>query len=104
LAALIEAYRAAKPGLERSPAPTTSNQLPTLDTPTEIPGFPLGPTRPRPEIPAYGSRNVGMDVSRRIKRRASGTAILDPIGPAELRKLESIREPAGDHRAGRRCQ
>jgi hypothetical protein len=42
---------------------------------------------------------VGMDISHRIKRRASGTAILDPIGPAELRKRQSVREPAGDQRA-----
>jgi hypothetical protein len=94
LAALIDAYRAAKPGLKRSPAPTKSKQLPALDRPTEIPGFPLGPSRPRPEIPAYGCRGVGIDFRRRIKRRASGTAIFDPIGPAELRKRESVRVPA----------
>jgi hypothetical protein len=104
LTALIDTYRAAKAGLERSPAPTKLKQLPALDRPTEIPGFPLGPNRPGPEIPSYGSRGVGTYVSHRIKRRASGMAILDPIGPGELRKRESVREPAGDHRAGRRCQ
>jgi len=101
LAALIDAYRAARPGLERSPAPTKLKQLPALDRPTEIPGFPLGPNRPGPEIPSYGSRGVGIYVSRGIKRRASGTVILDTIGPAELRKRESVREPAGYQRAGR---
>ena len=74
--------------LERSPAPTKAKQLPALDRSTEIPGFPLAPSWPGPEITAYGSRGVEMDVSHRIKRRASGTAIIDPIRPAELRKRE----------------
>jgi hypothetical protein len=97
LAALIDAYRVAKPGLKRSPAPIKLKQLPALDRPTEIPRFPLGPNRPGSEVPSYGSRGVGIYIGRRIKRRASGTANFDPIGPAELRKRESVREPAGDH-------
>ena len=91
LSETVDAYRAERVS-EPSPVPTKPEQgrPPPLTTLTEIPGYPLGPCRPEVETPTYGSREAAIDASRKMKRRANGTAILDPIGPPELRKRDTM--------------
>jgi hypothetical protein len=78
LTALIDAYRA-KAGLERSPAPTKLKQLPALDRPTEIPGFPLGRTgqgrRSRPTGPAVWASILAAGLSRERAERPFSTPL-----------------------------
>jgi hypothetical protein len=87
----VDAYRAERVS-EPSPVPTKPEHRrpPPLTTLTEIPGYPLGPCRPEVETPTYGSREAAIDASRKMKRRANGTAIFDPIGPPELRKRDTM--------------
>jgi hypothetical protein len=88
----VERYRRVYPN-EAATQPTPPKRqgpLAAITTPTPIPGYPLGPCRPEVETPTYGSREAAIDASRKMKRRANGTAILDPIGPPELRKRDTM--------------
>jgi hypothetical protein len=53
----IASYRAQKPVTEL-PQPAKALKVPrgaSLERPTEIPGFPLGSSRPGPHVPDYGN-------------------------------------------------
>jgi hypothetical protein len=87
LAAAVNAYRAERGGDEPAPTPTKPSdryRLPPLTTPTEIKGWSLGPSGQ--DIPEFSSRETAIGASRRMRRGADGSAILDTIGPPALRK------------------
>jgi hypothetical protein len=82
----VDAYRARKPGTA-PPQPAKAPKVPRgapLDRPTEIPGFPLGPSRPGQDIPDDG--NMMRVKAMRQQRGKNGTGILNPIGPPQLIK------------------
>ena len=69
------------------PNPDQAEVATGLDRPTAIPGFPLGPNRPGPEIPSYCSRGVRIDRHRIRAEMLFSTR----FGPAELRKSGRTR-------------
>jgi hypothetical protein len=82
----VDAYRALKLATE-PPQPVKATKVPRrmpLDRPTEIPGFPLGPSRPGQDIPDDG--NMMRVKAMRQQRGKNGTGILNPIGPPQLIK------------------
>jgi hypothetical protein len=99
----VKAYRAAKeeasaevpvtqrtyvsPNCNNAPAPTKrkSYQLPPLDRPTEIEGYPLNP-RPPAEAPDYSSIGRVKAIRATQAARRGRRAPLTPSGPSELRK------------------
>jgi hypothetical protein len=83
----VERYRRDHPN-EAATQPTPPKRQGPLaaTTPTTIPGYPLNPSRPRQDVPSCGSRAAAIEGSYKLKRRGDGAAILDPIGPPELRK------------------
>jgi hypothetical protein len=88
----VERYRRVHPNeaVTQPTPPKRQRPLVAITTPTPIPGYPLGPSRPDVEIPTYGSRAAAIDASRGRSRRANGTVILDLIGPPELRKRDTM--------------
>jgi hypothetical protein len=82
----VDAYRALKPATG-PPRPAKASKVRrgvSLDRPTEIPGFPLGPSRPGQDIPDDG--NMMRVKAMRQQRGKNGTGILNPIGPPQLIK------------------
>jgi hypothetical protein len=83
----VERYRRDHPTEAATQSAPPKRQRPLAPaTPTTIPGYPLNPSRPGQDVPSCGSGAVAIDASYKLRRRAHGTAILDPIGPPELRK------------------
>jgi len=66
--------------LETTPARKPTRPMAMLETPTELPDFPLNP-KPGP-MPSYDARWKAIDASRRFKRRPDGTAIVPGGRPA----------------------
>ena len=91
----VDAYRARKLATEPPKAPKVRRGAP-LDRPTEIPGFPLGPSRPGQDTPDYAG--MARLQAMRERRRKNRTAILNPIGPPQLIKRRDC--PATALRAG----
>jgi hypothetical protein len=83
----VKAYRAAAGGDEPAPTPTKPRRLPTAQYPSEIPGYPLNPSPPK-EIPEYRTMETAQIVVR--ARKAKGRGLIEPIGPSELRKRDSV--------------
>jgi hypothetical protein len=82
----VDACRAWKPATE-PPRPTKAPEVrrgTPLHRPTEIPSFPLGPSRPRHHTPDY--RNMARVKAMNEGRRKNGTASLNSIGPPQLIK------------------
>jgi hypothetical protein len=89
-----EAERSASDVTDSAPVPTKpkrkSYPLPPLETPSEIPGYPLSSSPPR-DIPDYGS--IGRLKATRAAQaeRRGKRAPLAPSGPSELRKRGDVR-------------
>jgi hypothetical protein len=102
LAEVVAAHRAAT-GAASAEAPVTqqpdvypecnkprsprSQRLPSAQYPTELPGWPLNP-RPPAEVPDYRTIETASIVVR--ARKAKGRSLIEPIGPSELRKRDSV--------------